>query len=173
MVPLTGQIFNQLEALSRSIIGSYSDMSSGEITISVFVLGLYFARKPAVASQNTGFFLRVRSFCIKPNFACVTQQMSRQVTPLKKMTRSRLQSKLNGMFLRLGALRLANLKLHNFLKLFSVYLTNKLKNRAHRKDRRKCLQLTQSLSMGPSPDPTQCRLNLRYKLPAARCAAPA
>ena len=52
----------------------------------------------------------------------------------KKMTRSRLQSKLNGMFLRLGALRLANLKLHNFLKLFSVYLTNKLKNRAHRKD---------------------------------------
>ena len=132
MVPLTGQIFNQLEALSRSIIGSYSDMSSGEIIISVFVLGLHFARKPAVASQNTGFFLRVRSFCIKPNFACVTQQMSRQVTPLKKMTRSRLQSKLNGMFLRLGALRLANLKLHNFLKLFSVYLTNKLKNRALR-----------------------------------------
>ena len=26
--------------------------------------------------------------------------------------------------------------------------------------------------MGPSPDPTQCRLNLRYKLPAARCTAP-
>ena len=148
-------------------------MSSGEIIISVLVLGLHFARKPAVASQNTGCFLRVlRSFCIKPNSACVTQQMSRQVTPLKKMTRSRLQSKLNGMFLRLGALRLADLKLHNFLKLFSVYLTNKLKNRALRKDRRKCLQLTQSLRMGPSPDPTQCRLNLRYKLPAARCTAP-
>ena len=135
MALLTGQIFGQLKAPSRSIVGS--DMSSGEIIISVFVLGLHFARKRAVASQNIGCFLRVRSFCIKPiNFACVTQQMSRQVTPLKKMTRSRFQSKLNGMFLRFGAPRLANLKLHNSLKLFSVYLTNKFKNcPLYRKDR--------------------------------------